>query len=231
MIFNHPYQRSFLMRGLRRRRLVGNKVKPILDQAMQYTAGIMVMVADNLCKVVEGVDSINTEIGGMMATVIQEVDDQVDVVMEDIADHQDQIMHLEEAHPMLVDRLSDVVDRMEVVEEKVVDHNDRINQLDVENQALRGQVRALFERMEVVEERSRQLLLFRAVLQHGPANPVVVEDDVEELWVGDEVAGVEHVPIPGMLVLIEDDVGDEYIPAEEAAARDPVPMYKEALNQ
>ena len=43
--------------------------------------------------------------------------------------------------------------------------------------------------------------------------------------------GGEHVPIPGMLVPIEDDVGDEYIPAEEAARRDPVPTYEEALNQ
>jgi len=231
MIFNHPYQRSFLMRGLRRRRLLVGEDEPILDQAMQYTAGITAMVADDLCKVVEGVDSINAEIGGTMATVIQEVDDQVDVVMEDLADHEDRIKHLETDHPVLVDRLSDVSDRMEEVEGKVVDHNDRINQLDVENQALRGQVRTLFERMEVVEERSRQLLLFRATLQHGPANPVIVEDDVEELWAGEEVMGGEHVPIPGMLVPIEDDVGDEYIPAEEAARMDPVPTYEEALNQ
>ena len=207
------------------------EVEPILDQAMQYAAGITAMVADDLCKVVKGVDSINTEIGGTMVTVIQEVDDRVDVVMEDIADFVDRLIHLEEAHPVMTDHLSDVIDRMEVVEEKVVDHHDCINQLDVENQALRGQVRALFERMEVVEERSQQLLLFRAALQHGPANPVVMEDDVEELWVGDEVRGVEHVPIPGMLVPIGDDIRDEYVPAEEAAARDPVPMYEEVLNQ
>jgi len=231
MVFNHPYQCSFLMRGLCRHHLQVGEDEPILNQAMQYAVGIMAMVADDLCKVVQGINDINTEIGGMMATVIQEVDDRVDVVMEDMADHEDRIKHLETDHPVLVDRLSDVTDHMDVVEDKVVDHHDRLIQLDVENQALRGQVRVLFERMEVVEERSRQLLLFRAALQHGPANPVVVEDDVEELWAGDEVAGGEHVPIPGMLVPIEDDVGDEYIPAEEAARRDPVPSYKEALNQ
>ena len=231
MVFNHPYQRSFLMRGLRRRRLLVGEDEPILDRAMQYAAGITAMVADDLCKVVEGVDSINAEIGGTMATVIQEVDDWVDVVIEDLADHEDRIKHLENDHPVLVDRLSDVLDRMEVVEDKVVNHNDQINQLDVKNQALRAQVRALSKRMEVVEERSRQLLLFRVALQHGPANPIVVEDDVEELWAGEEVVGGEHVPIPGMLVPIEDAVGEEYIPAEEAARRDPVPTYEEALNQ
>jgi hypothetical protein len=231
MVFNHPYQRSFLMRGLRRRRLLVGEEEPILDQAMQYAAGITAMVADDLCKVVEGIDNINAEIGGNMATVIQEVDDRVDVVMEDLADHEDRIKHLENDHPVLVDRLSDVSDRMDVVEDQVVDHNDRINQLDVDTQALDGQMRAMVRRMEVVEERSRQLLLFRAALQHGPANPVVVEDDVEELWAGEEVVGGDHVPIPGMLVPIEDDVGDEYILAEEAARMDPVPTYEEALNQ
>jgi len=106
MIFNHPYQCSFLMRGLRCRCLQVGEVEPVLDQAMQYAAGITAMVANDLCKAVQGVDDINTKIGGTMATVIQEVDDRMDVVMDDMVDHEDRIKHLEADHPVLVDHLS-----------------------------------------------------------------------------------------------------------------------------
>ena len=65
---------------------------------------------------------------------------------------------------------------------------------------------------------------FQVACQHGPENPIVVEDDEEvveeevEVEVVNEVEVLE-IPAEGRLVPIED------IPGEEAARRDPVPEF------
>ena len=70
--------------------------------------------------------------------------------------------------------------------------------------------------------RSDALRRFQVARQHGPENPIVVEDDEEaveeEVEVVHEVEVIE-VPAEGRLVPIED------IPGEEAARRDPVPEF------
>ena len=86
-------------------------------------------------------------------------------------------------------------------------------------------------RLEVVECRLAEFCVFRAVLQHGPANPIKVEDDEE--YGSDLEIDVDHLGyMPeldglGRLVPIEDEIVAADVAADLAAA-DPAPLYEEA---
>ena len=65
---------------------------------------------------------------------------------------------------------------------------------------------------------------FQVARQHGPENPIVVEDDEEAVEEEVEVEVINEVEVleilaEGRLVLIED------IPGDEAARWDPVPEF------
>ena len=62
-----------------------------------------------------------------------------------------------------------------------------------------------------LEEQVRDLMAFRTVLQHGPGNPIVVEDDEDEVEIVEDSE-------PGREVLIE-----EMTPAEIREVREMTP--------
>jgi len=71
--------------------------------------------------------------------------------------------------------------------------------------------RMLEDRVLRLEEQVRDLMAFRTVLQHGPGNPIVVEDDEDEVEIVEDSE-------PGQEVLIE-----EMTPAEIREVREMMP--------
>jgi hypothetical protein len=179
-----------------------------LDQAMEYSSAVGAMVIDEVAYCYERVDEGMRKAEYDLRAQTNDVDDRVDVVMESVTN--------------VEGRVEAVVERLEVAE-RSMDAFDRLAEeqdarLDVHNR-----------RIATLEGQVRDLLLFRAILQHGPENPVVVEDeevDVEE----DLVDPAVPFPVEGRLVPIE-DVGEE-VPAEEAirviveALGGPAPVYE-----
>jgi len=78
-------------------------------------------------------------------------------------------------------RMNEVEREVEELQDQVTDDHATLGQLEVENADLRYRNNVLFTRVERLEEQVRNLMLWRAVLQHGPGNPVEVIDDEEEI--------------------------------------------------
>jgi len=132
--------------------------------------------------------------------------------------------------------------------DQVTEDHATLLQLEVENGTLRARNNALFARVERLEEQVRDLLLFRTTLQHGPGNPILVEDDeiVEDSEVGEEIRSEEGTPevILEVRAMSPDEFAGRLVPIEEVAPiqeiwedernfrrdratedRDPVPEY------
>ena len=83
--------------------------------------------------------------------------------------------------------------------------------------------RALEDRVLRLEEQVRDLMAFRTVLQHGPGNPIVVEDDEDKVEIVEDGEISREVLIkdmtPAAITVIRDMTPGEYagrlIPIEE----------------
>jgi len=85
-----------------------------------------------------------------------------------------------------------------LAKDEIVNNHDELLQAQVDIGDLRHRNRTLEDRVLRLEEQIRDLMLFRMTLQHGPGNPIVVEELLD-----DEVEIVEDSE-PGREVLIED---------------------------
>jgi len=95
-------------------------------------------------------------------------------------------------------RMAEVEREVEFAKDEIVNNHDELLQAQVDIGDLRYRNNSLSERVLRLEEQVRDLMLFRTTLQHGPGNPIVVEELLD-----DEVEEVEDSE-PGREVLIED---------------------------
>ena len=145
-----------------------------MDQAMEYASAIGAMCVGEIANAFDSVEQ-------RMMLGRNAVDARVDAMMEDLQDFDARMAEVEERVGAL-DRTQDAFDAM------VERHDPRIRALEREVRELQQQV--------------ADLLVFRAVVQHGPGNPVVVEDDKEE--------EIEDPRVPvvaaGRLIPLEDEM-------------------------
>jgi len=109
-------------------------------------------------------------------------------------------------------RMNEVEREVELAKDEIVNNHDELLQAQVDIGDLRYRNRTLEDRVLRLEEQIRDLMLFRTVTQHGPGNPIVVEELLD-----DEVEVVEDSE-PGREVLIE-----EMTPAPIGEVRDMTP--------
>jgi len=95
-------------------------------------------------------------------------------------------------------RMNEVEREVELAKDEIVNNHDELLQAQVDIGDLRHRNRTLESRVLQLEEQVRSLMLFRTVMQHGPGNPIMVEELLD-----DEVEEVEDSE-PGREVLIED---------------------------
>jgi len=95
-------------------------------------------------------------------------------------------------------RMAEVEREVELAKDEIVNNHDELLQAQVDIGDLRYRNNSLSERVLRLEEQVRDLMLFRTTLQHGPGNPIVVEELLD-----DEIEEVEDSE-PGREVLIED---------------------------
>jgi len=151
-------------------------------------------------------------------------------------------------------RMNEVEREVELVKDEIVNNHDELLQAQVDIQDLRYRNCTLEDRVSRLEGQVRDLMAFRMVLQHGPENPIVVEDNkdrveiVEDSEPGREVFIEEMTPAAiqevremtpgeyrGRLVLIDKIEEDEEVWEDERMFRrdrltediNPVPGYPE----
>jgi len=108
-------------------------------------------------------------------------------------------------------RMNEVEREVEQAKDEIVNNHDELLQAQVDIGDLRYRNRTLEDRVLRLEEQVRDLMAFRTVLQHGPGNPIVVEDDEDEVEIVEDSE-------PGREVLIE-----EMTPAEIREVREMTP--------
>jgi len=108
-------------------------------------------------------------------------------------------------------RMNEVEREVELAKDEIVNNHDELLQAQVDIGDLWYRNRTLEDRVLRLEEQVRDLMALRTVLQHGPGNPIVVEDDEEE-------AEIVEDSEPGREVLIE-----EMTPAEIREVREMTP--------
>jgi len=148
-------------------------------------------------------------------------------------------------------RMNEVEREVEFAKDKIVNNHDELLQAQVDIGDLHYQNNSLLDQVLRLEEQVRELMAFRTVLQHGPGNPTVVEDDdevevVEDSEPGREVEIRDMTPkelvremtpaeFTGRLIPIEEVPNDQDIWEDERNFRwdwatedqDPVPDYLE----
>jgi len=124
---------------------------------------------------------------GLTAMVMAEMADVSDVLENRIFRNMD----------MQDVRMDEVEREVELAKDQIVHNHDELLQAQVDIGDLRYRNHALEDRVLRLEEQVRDLMTFRTVLQHGPGNPIVVEDDEEEVEVVEDSE-------PGREVLIEE---------------------------
>ena len=127
-------------------------------------------------------------------------------------------------------QMNEVEWEVEEVKDQVVMNHDDVLQAQVDIGDLWYRNRALEDRVLRLEEQVRDLMTFRMVLQHGLGNPIVVEDNedeveiVEDSEVGREVLIEEMTP--AAIAVVRDMMPGEYvrrlIPIEEIKADEEV---------
>jgi len=108
-------------------------------------------------------------------------------------------------------RMNEVEREVELAKDEIVNNHDELLQAQVDIGDLQYRNRTLEDRVLRLEEQVRDLMAFRTVLQHGPGNPIVVEDDEDEVEIVEDSE-------PGRDVLIE-----EMTPAEIRGVREMTP--------
>ena len=200
----------------------GYEPNAVLDQAMEYALAIGGMCMTEIACTYEALESNSLREMDMTRRMIEERD----IVMEEV---QDQLRDFDMRVAEVEERVG-AAERMHDVFEAFVDGFDpRVQRLEQEVRDLQEQV--------------GRLMVCHAVLQHGPGNPMVVDDDKEEdieIEVPDFPAWVPGGGI-GQLVPIKDEEEDE-LPAEVVAQQivddgraapqyepgEDVPAYEEA---
>jgi len=94
-------------------------------------------------------------------------------------------------------RMNEVEREVEQAKDEIVNNHDELLQAQVDIGDLRYRNRTLEDRVLRLEEQVQDLMAFRTVLQHGPGNPIVVEDDEDEVEIVEDSE-------PGREVLIEE---------------------------
>jgi len=80
-------------------------------------------------------------------------------------------------------RMNEVEREVELAKDEIVNNHDELLQAQVDIGDLRYRNCMLEDRVLRLEEQVRDLMAFQTVLQHGPGNPIVVEDDEDEVEV------------------------------------------------
>jgi len=120
-----------------------------------------------------------------------------------------------------------------LAKDEIINNHNKLLQAQVDIGDLRYRNRTLEDWVLRLEEQVQDLMAFRTVLQHRPGNPIVVEDDEDEVEIVEDSE-------PGREVLIEEmtpaeiEADEEVWEDERAFRRDrltedinPVPGYPE----
>jgi len=176
--------------------------------------------------------------------------DQATMVMAEMADVADTLENRIFRNMDMQDVWMNEVEReVELAKDEIVNNHDEILQAQTDIGDLRYRNRALEDRVLRLEEQIRDLMLFRTTLQHGPGNPIVVgellDDEievVEDSELGREVLIEEVTPeaiqviremtpgeYAGRLIPVEEVWEDERDFRSDRATEDvnPVPEYPE----
>ena len=189
---------------------------------MEYTSAIGGMCLTEIASTYDVLESSSLREMDTTRRIIEERD----VVMEEVQD-----------------QLQDFDMRVAEVEERVGAAEQTHNVFEAFVDSFDPRVFRLEREVLDLQEQVGRLMVFRAVLKHGPGNPVVVDEDEEE----DNEIEVSNFPawVPGgsvgQLVPIADE-GDDELPADVVAEQivadggaapqyepgEDVPAYKEA---
>jgi len=132
-------------------------------------------------------------------------------------------------------RMDEVEREVEEIRDQVAEDHTTVGQLEVENADLRYRNNVLFTRVERLEEQVRNLMLWRAVLQHGPGNPVEVIDDEEEIVPDSEDGDVrieEGTPeaITEVRVMSPDEFAGRLVPIEDVEVPQVQEIWEDERN-
>jgi len=128
-------------------------------------------------------------------------------------------------------RMVEVEREVELAKDEIVNNHNELLQAQVNIGDLRYRNNSLSERVLRLEEQVRELMLFRTTLQHGPGNPIVVEEllddeveEVEDSEPGREVLIKEMTPevIQGIREMTPGEYTGRLIPIEEVEVREGV---------
>ena len=203
--------------------MLGHEVNPTLDQAMEYSSVIGGMC---LVEVANTYDAIENRMLTENHTTRGMVEAR-DVVMEEV---QDQLRDFDM-------RVAEVEERVGAVERTHDAFEVFVNGFDPRVQRLEREVWEL-------QQQVGELLMFRAILQHGPGNPVVVDNDKfledgEDFppWVvgggvgalvpiGDDEDDEPPAEVVAQQIVDEGMAAPQYEPGEDVPAYDEAPEYQ-----
>ena len=185
----------------------GYEPNAVLDQAMEYASAVGGMCLTELASTYDVLESNSLREMDTTRRMIEVRDVEMEEVRDQLRDFDMRVAEVEE-------RVGAAERTHDAFEAFVDGFDPRVFRLEREVRELQQQV--------------GELLMFRAVLQHGPGNPVVVDDDEEELEEPDFPPWVAGGGV-GQLVPIEDE--DDEPPAEVVAqqivdAGGPAPQYE-----
>ena len=201
---------------------LGHEVNPCLDQAMEYAASVGSMCLGKIANTYNVMENWMLVVTGELRGLVNTMDVRMEEVDEGMCDFDMRMAEVEE-------RVGAAERTHDAFEAFVDGFDPRVHRLEWEVWELQQQV--------------GKLLMFWAILQHGPGNPVVVEDEEdfdEDLAVPDFPAWVPGGGV-GQLVPIEDgeenellvevvmqQIIDEGGPAPLYEPGEEVPGYEEA---
>ena len=200
-----PYQMAILRRGILQRADCDEVENANVLMGMEYSGAVGTMVIDELAKV-----------NGWVSTTVDTIKAKNKELEWDLED--------------LDERLSAEKERVRELEERVSSLESEYHAWAREKNSCQAATSECVLQMAKLITEVRAMRLFQTALQHGPGNPIVVEDDkvVEDSEVEDDF-NVEDVVFPnigrfgqgeGLLMEIEDDPQDAARAVERAAERE-----------